>query len=70
MGRRRINRDPVDSFIEGAKSSLEEEKVKTFLLRLPYKVWKEAKACALEEDMTLHDYLVSIIKNHLKHKSI
>jgi len=55
----------IDNFVEGAKSTNEEEKVKTFLLRLPYDVWKRAKSCALEQDMTLHDYLVEVIKKHL-----
>ncbi len=52
----------IDNFVEGAKSTNEEEKVKTFLLRLPYDVWKRAKSRALEQDMTLHDYLVEVIR--------
>ncbi|WP_457756212.1 hypothetical protein [Thermodesulfatator indicus] len=55
----------IRSLWEEAKSNIEEERVKTFLLRLPYDVWKRANSRALAQDMALHDYLVEVIKKHL-----
>ncbi len=55
-----------EDFVEKAKSTLEEkgneEKVKTFLLRLPYSLWKEAKMKAFEEDKTLHGFILEAIR--------
>ncbi len=59
-----VKKKTEDSFVEGAKSTTEEERVKTFLLRLPYDVRKRAKQKAVEHDMTLHDYLLEVIRRN------
>ena len=57
----------VDSFIEGAKEKTAEpsSREKTFLLRLPHDLWKEAKMRALEEGVTLHEFILSAIREKL-----
>ena len=60
-------RKSVDTFIEGAKEKTTEPpaKEKTFLLRLPYELWKEAKMRALEQEMTLQEFILSAIRERL-----
>jgi macrodomain Ter protein organizer (MatP/YcbG family) len=57
----------VDKLIEGAGeakvSSASPQKVKKFLLELPYDLWKELRIEAMQRDMTLKDYLLEIIQN-------
>ena len=43
-----------------------EKKVeKTFLLRLPYDLWKEAKMKAIENNLSLHDFILLAVKEKL-----
>jgi len=57
----------IDDFIEEASVNVEEEKrEKTFLLRMPYSLWMEAKKRALEEEMTLHDFILKCIKESVQ----
>ncbi len=64
-----IPRRPAKSaneFISGAKAEqspeaaedLMSQKDKTFLLRMPYKLWLSAKKKAGGEGMSLHDYIL------------
>ncbi len=56
-------------FINGAKADTPEDttgmKDKSFLLKLPYSVWKKAKQKATEQDLTLHDFIIEQIKKGL-----
>ena len=59
-----------ENFVEEAKSSLEEkttqmERNKTFLLRIPYPLWKEAKIEALRQGITLHEFIIEAIKEKI-----
>ena len=61
--------NPQD-FINKAKADSSPEdmstiKDKSFLLKLPYPVWKKAKQKATEEDLTLHDFIIQQIKKGL-----
>ena len=57
----------VDEFLKGAQAEipvrqeLTAKKEKTFLLKLPYSLWKQAKYNAAINDATLHDYIVKAI---------
>jgi prolyl-tRNA synthetase len=53
-------RKSVDAFIDGARESAG-GKEKTFPLKLPYELWKKAKMRALEQEMTLQEFILSAI---------
>ncbi|MDQ7032546.1 MAG: toxin-antitoxin system HicB family antitoxin [Desulfonauticus sp.] len=62
MARHKVSlKKNTDEFIEGAKAS-EEQKEKTFLLRMPYEVWKKAKTKAIEEEKTLQQFILDAVK--------
>ena len=62
MARRKMNlRKTPEAFIEGAKEN-EDQKEKTFLLRLPYEIWKRAKTKAVEEEKTLQEFILEAVK--------
>ena len=67
----------MDEFIQGAKAeqkpaepprvAVQEDddllrKDKTFLLRLPLKLWEVAKEKAAKEKVSLHDYILLAVK--------
>jgi len=52
----------TDEFIESARAK-EEQKEKTFLLRMPYEIWKKAKTKAIEEDKTLQQFILDAVKS-------
>ena len=70
MARRKMNLKTVKSpedFIEGAKGTEDSpQKEKTFLLRMPYSLWKEAKIKALNQNKTLHAFLLEAIKKEIR----
>jgi len=61
----------VDSFIGGAKAEpieTEDDLIrsdKSFLLRLPVKLWERAKTKAAQEHVSLHDFILLAIKDKL-----
>ena len=62
----------ADEFISSSKSEkvkIEEQvpnkKDKTFLLKLDYQLWKKLKAKSLEEDKTLHQYILSLLQKNI-----
>ena len=67
-----VDQDAKDEVVAFAQSlkyivNVEEEKrEKTFLLRMPYSLWMEAKKRALEEEMTLHDFILKCIKESVQ----
>lgn len=56
----------LDTFLKGAKEktliTTTSTKDKTFLLKMPFEMWKETKEKALQKDMTLHEYILTAIK--------
>jgi len=63
MARHKISlKKNTDEFIESAKAN-EEQKEKTFLLRMPYEIWKKAKTKAIEEDKTLQQFILDAVKS-------
>jgi len=62
-------KEDLDAFIKGAKAEqpVREELAgkpdKTFLLRLPYNLWKQSKHKAGDADISLHDYIIQAIKD-------
>ncbi|MEE9913990.1 MAG: hypothetical protein K4571_19945 [Deltaproteobacteria bacterium] len=62
----------VTDFIKGAQAekSVRQEvssgkKDKTFLLRLPHSLWKDAKLRAGKDEQTLHDFIVQAVKDKI-----
>ncbi|MBF0467043.1 MAG: toxin-antitoxin system HicB family antitoxin [Nitrospirae bacterium] len=61
----------VDAFIAKAKAEPIEEdddlikSDKSFLLRLPIKLWERAKNKAAQEHVSLHDFILLAIKDKL-----
>jgi len=62
----------ADEFIKSSKSEkvkIEEQvpnkKDKTFLLKLDYQLWKKLKEKSLEEDKTLHQYILNLLKKNI-----
>jgi len=66
-------RSNVDEFIKGAvgdipvREELSVRKDKTFLLKLPFALWKQAKQKASDADLSLHDYILEAIKGKNSH---
>jgi hypothetical protein len=63
----------VDEFVKSSKSDkikiedqLDNKKDKTFLLKLDYQLWKKLKEKSLEEDKTLHQYILDILEMSIK----
>ncbi|MBF0344546.1 MAG: toxin-antitoxin system HicB family antitoxin [Nitrospirae bacterium] len=61
----------VDTFIAKAKTEpveVDDDLIKTdksFLLRLPIKLWERAKNKAAQEQVSLHDFILLSIKDRL-----
>lgn len=61
-----------DEFIKSSKAnnaqtaaSDNNQKEKTFLLRLDYDLWKKMKEKSLSQDKTLHQYIIDLLKKDL-----
>lgn len=55
----------LDSFLKGAKEKTPPTtttKDKTFLVKMSFEMWKETKEKALQNDITLHEYILNAIK--------
>jgi len=62
----------AEEFIKSSKSDkinvenqLDNKKDKTFLLKLDYQLWKKLKEKSLEEDKTLHQYILDLLKKSI-----
>lgn len=61
-----------DEFIKSSKANNTQimennnnQKEKTFLLRLEYDLWKKLKEKSLNQDKTLHKYIIDLLKKDL-----
>ncbi|MGB9763695.1 MAG: hypothetical protein ACPLW7_06910 [Minisyncoccia bacterium] len=62
-----------DEFIQSSKANRVQntinenvvQKEKTFLLKLDYNLWKKLKEKSLNQDKTLHQYIIDLLKNNL-----
>ncbi len=66
MIRKPPKQEDINAFIQGTKIEPSQEKDKTFLLYIPFNLHKDAKRQALNENMTLQDFLIEAIRDKLR----